>query len=232
MSKRLIQLLALILTLALGTCVCFASPTVVSPGANSVHDGDSILVSVKLTEKQTVRISVLRQMEEVKAAVTEITTDEEGNEQVKEVSPAEYKAYDASKLSEADVALIAAGETQDAKGNPVRLSNGAAVITLYGETVSGPVDYTNNNELGFYTKQISSLKPGLYVIQVDVLGDKIEAEEGKEAADGEYEILESVRSYVALKEKPKEEPVADNGIFSTRNSALQFLQNLLRSLFK
>ena len=232
MSKRLMQLLALILTLALGTCVCFASPTVVSPGANSVHDGDSILVSVKLTEKQTVRISVLRQMEEVKAAVTEITTDEEGNEQVKEVSPAEYKAYDASKLSEADVALIAAGETQDAKGNPVRLSNGAAVITLYGETVSGPVDYTNNNELGFYTKQISSLKPGLYVIQVDVLGDKIEAEEGKEATDGEYEILESVRSYVALKEKPKEEPVADNGIFSTRNSALQFLQNLLRSQFK
>jgi hypothetical protein len=232
MSKRLMQLLALILTLALGTCVCFASPTVVSPGANSVHDGDSILVSVKLTEKQTVRISVLRQMEEVKAAVTEITTDEEGNEQVKEVSPAEYKAYDASKLSEADVALIAAGETQDAKGNPVRLSNGAAVITLYGETVSGPVDYTNNNELGFYTKQISSLKPGLYVIQVDVLGDKTKAEEGKEASDGDYEILESVRSYVALKEKPKEEPVADNGIFSTRNSALQFLQNLLRSLFK
>ncbi len=232
MKKRLIQLLAIIMLLALGTCVCFASPTVVSPGANSVHDGDSILVSVKLTEKQTIRVSVIRQMEEVKAAVYETTVDEAGNEQTKEVSPAEYKPYDASKLTEADVALLAAGETKDAKGNPIKLSNGSAVKTLYGETVSGPVDYKNVSDLGFYTKQISSLKPGLYVIQVDVLGKKIEQKEGEEASEGDYEIIESVKSYVALKEKPKETPVADNGIFSTRNTALQFLQNLLRSLFR
>ena len=238
MPKRLVQLLTVALCVFLSTCICFASPVMVSPSANSVVSGDSVLVSVKLTEKQTIRVSVFREMEESKAAVFETVTDENGIEKQVQISPAEYKNYDASRLTEADITLLAQGNTTDPKGNEIKLSTGAPVKPLYGKLVGTPVEFTNSSDVGFYTKQLSKLDPGLYMIQVDVLGAK-KAEEAAETGAAvensgeEYEIKESVRTLVALKEKPKEEPVTGSGIFGpTKSTAWQLIQNILKSLFR
>ena len=231
MSKRLAQLLIVILAMILATCICFASPVMVSPAANSVISGDSVLVSVKLTEKQTIRVSIYKEMEEVKAAVYETVVGEDGSETQEKISDAEYKAYDASKLTEADLVLLAKGKTTDEEGKAITLSTGASVKPLYGQLVGNPVNYTNSSEVGFYTQQLSKLDPGLYSIKVEVLGEKKASED--ESAAPEYEILESQESLVALKEKPKEEIVTGSGIFGpSKSSAWQFIQNILRSLFR
>ncbi len=228
--RRIVQILTIALVLMLGTCVCFASPVVVSPASNSIVSGDSILVSVKITEKQAIRVSILRQMEETRPAKYEAEVLEDGTIEEKEISPAVYTAYDASKLTEADLAKIAEGKTKDENGKDITLSTGAAVKPLFGELVSDPVDYTNNSEIGFYTKKINELKPGLYMIRIEVLEEAVNAGSNGNAGRS---VKETIDTYVAVKEKPKEENVTGGGIFNTqKNSAWQLIQNILKSLFR
>jgi hypothetical protein len=81
--------------------------------------------------------------------------------------------------------------------------------------VSAPDPFTSNNNLSFYTKQVS-LKPGLYKIQIDTL-------------DAEGKAIYSDSSYVIVKEKPA---VSEEKIFETPQSGtMQFLQNLLKTIF-
>lgn len=78
-------------------------------------------------------------------------------------------------------------------------------------------DFTCTNTLSFYTKQINEVKPGTYRVQVDTIGN-----EGKK--------LFTSYSLVIVSDKDKEET---STIFETSQSGtLQFLQNLLQSIFK
>ncbi|MBR0597700.1 hypothetical protein [Sinanaerobacter chloroacetimidivorans] len=78
------------------------------------------------------------------------------------------------------------------------------------------VTYTCSNNLSFFTKQVNDVSPGLYRIQIETVD-----ENGK--------VLYTNNSYVAVKEKTEG---ADAKIFETPQSGtMQFLQNLLKSIF-
>lgn len=75
--------------------------------------------------------------------------------------------------------------------------------------------FTSNRNLSFYTKQVNDLKPGLYKIQIKVV-------------DSSGKTTDTIKRHVAIKQK------TENGtkIFDTPQSGtMQFLQNLLKSIF-
>lgn len=95
---------------------------------------------------------------------------------------------------------------------PVTLSDGSVMPKYSDRVYASTVRYTNESEIGFYTKQLSSVKPGLYKVTV-------------KSSSG------TTSCYAAVKEK-QAEPEKSN-IFTTQKSgALQFLRNVLRSLFR
>ena len=128
------------------------------------------------------------------------------------IKEAEYSPVDASELTTADLAKIAAGSRYDENGSPILLSDGSEMPEYSDRVYASTVRYKNESEIGFYTKQLSSVKPGLYKVVVK---------------DGS----ESTSCYVAVKEKPAE--TEKDNIFTTQKSgALQFLRNMLKSLFR
>lgn len=91
--------------------------------------------------------------------------------------------------------------------------------TLYSVSVMTPETFEATGNLQFYNTQINNITPGLYRIKVDVL-DKSGAVTGSSV----------LRSLVI----PKDSETANgNDIFqSQQNGALQWVQNLLKSIFK
>ena len=176
--------------------LCFAV-SVVSPVANSIMYTDSVLVSVKLTEKATVNVTVYEEMD----------TNAAG-----ESVPA-----DVSKLKEEDLAIIGAYRTAAETAEAPVLSDGSKAKKYTDSVFCETVKYTNTGEIGFYTKQLSDVRPGLYRVQVDTVDDK-----GK--------VISTTESLIAVRQKEDEQKA---NIFQNQNtSALQFIQNLLKKVFK
>ncbi len=99
----------------------------------------------------------------------------------------------------------------------------------YVEQIVGePAEFTNDKEIGFYTKQIK-LEPGLYKIQVETIEKtKKISDDGKETE--EIKVLETISSLVAVKAKPND---AKTPLFSTASTgALSYVIKFLRSLFR
>lgn len=101
--------------------------------------------------------------------------------------------------------------------NTLTISNGSVNsgnLKPYQKGIPG--EFTSTNNLSFYTKQVSDLKPGLYQIKIDTI-------------DASGNPIYSSSSYFAVKEKTEE---ADTKIFETPQSGtMQFLQNLLKTIF-
>jgi len=174
-----------------------AVATIVSPVNNSVSVSDSLLVSVKLTNPGTAKITVYEQ-KEMHTQILATGTALDGT----------YATYAAVSYSSFDTTSFAA---TDFASNP-------ALDSLVSRVYINPVSYTSTENIGFYTKQLTDVKPGIYKIEVKVLGE-----------DGE--TISTVSSLVAVKEKPAEEKPAQ--VFEQKPSgALKILQNLLKSLFK
>ena len=62
--KKTVMLLIVIATLLCGTVFSFAGVSLISPTAEATVTGDSLLISVKITEPATVRVSMDAQMQE------------------------------------------------------------------------------------------------------------------------------------------------------------------------
>lgn len=76
-------------------------------------------------------------------------------------------------------------------------------------------DFVCNNNLSFYTKQLNDVSPGTYRVQADVIG-----------ADGK--VVHSAYSLTVV----TDQATANGKIFETSQSGtMQFLQNLLKSIF-
>ncbi len=209
MARRAVRFISFVLVLVLlctGICSA-ASASVISPSANSVVTGDSLLVSVKVSDAGKVRISVFREM------IENVVYGTDGA--IKERT---YSDIDCKDFTSADLALISAGKTTDASGAAITLSNGTPVMKYADRKYMDPVIYENEGDMSFYTKQLSSVSPGLYKLRVEVLD-----------SSGE-KVTQTISSLVLVKEKPAEQ---EKPLFEKAPSgALQFIQNLLRSLFK
>ncbi len=91
--------------------------------------------------------------------------------------------------------------------------------TLFSVSVITPETFEGTGDLQFYNKQINDVTPGLYRIKVEVL-DKA----------GAVTATSTLRTVVMPKDS---ETATGNEIFqSQQTGALQWVQNLIKSIFK
>ena len=211
MSRRLARVIAFALVLVmLCTGVCFAAPAeIVSPAQSAVTESDSFLISVKLPGAGKVRISVFRELESV-----EVTKTVSGTA----VKLIELASPDLSGLNADDVAAITDVYTGAVTKGAV-LSNGKTAVKYTGSEYLAPVVYENKTDgIGIYTKQLSSVDPGLYRVKVDTLGK-------------DDKVSSSAISLILVKAKPKDKDKAD--LFETnQSSAAQTIKTVIKTLFK
>jgi hypothetical protein len=201
-----ITAIVLIMILMCSNFVFAGAAAIVSPTANTIVYSDSFLVSVKIAEPKTIRVTVYEQKEL-------------NNEQLISVNVVNINAEDLVLIAEGPIPLIT-GETvvTEVEVSAVAtLSDGSAVKSYTPVALSEAATYTCIGQLGFYTKQIDNVKPGLYKIEVETL-------------NAAAEVTETINNFVAVKVKPVAEKV---NIFETpQTGALQFLQNLLKNIFR
>ena len=218
MMKHSKRVLAMITALVMLACsFAFAGGAlIVTPAQNSIIYTDTLLVSVKLTEKQSVNITVFEEQDKVE--ITEIKDPAATNILKEDDKIYELVSVDASSFTVEDLGLIAAGVTKDEKGNDILLSSGGAIKT-YVDTVFGEkATCTNTKSATIYTKQLSGFKPGLYKVQVDVL-------------DNEGKVAETIFNLVAVKrpeDEPKEDPLND----AQGGKIKTVIQNIIDAIFK
>jgi hypothetical protein len=195
--KKFKRVIAFVLTmLMLATSFSFAaSAGIVSPQANTITTSDSLLVSVKLTEPGSVKISFIeKKLRHVDILSTGSAID------------GTYATYAAVSYQSVDTKDISSEDLMD----------NSNFNKYYDRYFAKTVTYTSEEKIGFYTRQFTNVKPGLYKIVVDTLG------EGDK-------IVETTYSYIAVKEKDENQ----SQLFEQKQTgALKVLQNLLKSLFK
>lgn len=195
--KEFKRITAFVLTLLmLASCFAFASEaTIVSPSANSVTSSDSLLISVKFTDVTEASITVYEQ--KIKEVVI-LTTGSAVKGTETTYAAVTYNKIDTTGYEEENLASVSA-----IKGVTDRLYMAAQT-------------YVGKESVGFYTKQLTNVKPGVYKIEV-----KIKDANGK--------VVETQSSLVAVKEKVQEE--AD--VFETKQaSPIKIIQTILKSIFK
>ena len=215
MSRKISAVLAMILVIVmLGASLSFAAAAeVISPAENSISYSDSLLVSVKVSEAKPVRITVFEEMDSKEVVVK----DEKG----KSVKTTELFSLNVEKLTEEDLVSIVdvyTGKVTD--GAILSTGNKAAKYTSteYTEPVVYKVDPKNKSGIGFYTKQLTEVKPGLYRVQVETLA----------TVNKKEVVSETVNSFVIVKEKE-----AEPKLFETKqNGALKAIKEVLKTIFK
>ena len=190
--RHLRRIASLVLVFAmLATGVVFADvATIVSPAGGSILYTESLLISVKVTDTNTIRVSVYAE---------KIESDEK------------LVNVDTGRLTEEDLKVAAGSD----KYTEVLLED--------------PAEYTNNVEIGFYTKQVA-VTPGLYKVKVETLETVMEWPEGATAPVEKVIVTETKSSLVAVKKKPVEEK---NQVFQDNSTgAITFIRKILKGLFK
>ncbi len=228
----------LALCMLMSSTVFAAAPkaSIVSPSADTVVSGDSLLISVKVADKNSVKVTVFEELETVTDAKTSKAALISVNPSL--LTEADLKAISSDYSAKSDASSVKEKETPVSDNAAAESTSTAAVTEEKGESqtaspaaipastkkyvytdieYTSPAGFTASGELGFFTKQLTGVKPGLYRVQVDVL-------------DADGKTAESIVNFVAVKEKPAE---AKTDIFETQQSgAMTFLSNLLKSIFK
>lgn len=206
--NRFKRVTAIIITLIIMcSSVAFAgAAAIVSPASNTIIYSDSFLVSVKIAEPKTIRVTIYEQKDLI-------------NDQLVSVNVTNIKAEDLALIAKGPAPPVTAeaAVTEATVSTVATLSDGTAVKEYTPVVISEATMYTCTGPLGFYTKQIDNVKPGLYKIQVETL-------------NASTEVTEKINSFVAVKVKPVTEKT---NLFETpQTGALQFLQTLLKNIFR
>ena len=208
--KRILVIVMCIVMLAGSTVFAAdAGVSIVSPASNAVVSGNSLLVSVKCNKQKSVRVTVFEEKTKnakgvlEHAVVSGITKDNVA-------SLAEIYS-DAVKNDK-----IYIDRDTEKKYFAVKLDD--ATVRYYDVVYMEAAEYKTGDEVGFFTKQLSEVSPGLYRVQVEVLNSR-------------GETTETLINFVAVTPKQSEEKTE---VLETqqKNTIVTFLQNLLRSLFR
>ena len=207
-----------------GCSVFAATPkaSIVSPAVNTVVTGDSLLVSVKVADKSSVKVYIFEEQLGDKAVDVKDFTENEVkavyDDYLDVLAKLSAVPREAASQSEKPAEEANAENAEPKETSGAAVTSSAIISQKYTDVeYTSAAAFTASGELGFFTKQLTSVKPGLYRIQVDVI-------------DGEGNATESVCNFVAVKEKPAE---TKSDIFETQQTgAMQFLSNLLKSLFR
>ena len=187
--------------------------TIISPVVESVVNSDSLLVSIKITQPETIRVSVYeeKQMVGEELVSVDVSTVESAPAAPVEVTPvAPAPVVDGTAATEATAVAAAAAE-------PVNATASGVTASFVSQEVMAPETFTCTNTLSFYTKQINNVTPGLYKVKVDTINEA-------------SEVLYSTETLVVVKGVASEAEKTD--LFESNQSGIsQFLQNLLKNIF-
>ena len=199
--KKINKILAFILTLFIlaGSAVYAAdtdkvSVSIVSPADKSVSVSDSLVISVKINNPGKIRVGVYEQC----IKTTEILS-------TGSALKGTFATYASVKYDSVDTSAYTAAS----------LTSNPALATYVSRTYKAPVVYDSTEKIGFYTDSISNVKPGIYKLVVEVLGEK-------------GEVVSTISSTIALKAKPVEE---DSTVFESTSTTFKLFQTILNKLF-
>ena len=203
-SMKHCKIIAIVLVMMLMFSTVFAAAasdpnvTIVSPSVESVVNSDSLLISIKITKPETIKVSVFEEKQLV-------------GDQVKSVDVNNIETLQAA-TSATSSGVTAAGEVTSTS-----VTSSGVSTSFISEEIMEAETFTSTNTLGFYTKQINNVTPGLYKVKVDTI-------------DAEGKVLYSTQNLVVVKGVAKEAEKTD--LFESNQSGIsQFLQNLLKSIF-
>ena len=211
--KSVKRTLTFALALILAACsIVFAagSVTIVSPAENSVVAADSLLISVKVENKKTVNVAVYEEVESV--------TTGKGKDAKTTLAAIETKNFKEDTLKNFSTVMVSGAAvttyktTSSAAGGKV-VEN----VKEYSErTILKPEKFQATATVGFFTKQLADVKPGVYRVVVETLDSK-----GK--------VTDTVSSYVAVTVKPAEK---DNVLETQQTGVIKAVTTVLKSIFK
>ncbi len=208
--KSFRRILAIVCALVmLASVSAFASASIISPARNSIVYSDSLLVSVKVSDAENIRVTVYEKKDSRQIEIV--------NESGALEKRTQYFSVDVNDLTEDDIALIVAGKLVDDDGEPILLSTGESV-KRYTDFVYGEAElFSNDYGISFYTKQFSEVHPGLYRVKVECL-------------DSEGLVKSISSSVIAVKDKAL--APQDDVLSEPQPGAVTVIQNLLKSIFK
>ena len=205
-AKRIIAIVLSLIMLA--SVSAFAAASIISPVRNSIVYSDSLLVSVKVSDAENVRISVYEKKD---SKQVEVKNDKGVTEKKTQYFPVDVKDF-----TEDDIALIAAGKLVDEKGEAVLLSTGEKVKRYTDFSYCEAETFKNETGISFYTRQIPDVTPGLYRIKIELL-------------DSEGLVKSVSSNIVAVKDK---ELAPQDDVLSGQQNAVTVIQNLIKYIFK
>ena len=145
------KLIAIMLIFMMMFSTVFASAasdpnvTIVSPAVESVVNSDSLLISLKITKPETIKVSVFEE---------------------KQLVGEELKSVDVNNIETLQAATTATASSVTTDG--VAVASGVTAKFVSKE-VMVPETFTSTNTLSFYTKQLNNVTPGLYKVKVDTI---------------------------------------------------------------
>ncbi len=150
------KLIAVMLIVIMMFSTVFASAAsdpnviIVSPAVDTVVNSDSLLISIKITKPETIKVSVFEE---------------------KQLFGEELKSVDVNNIETLEAATTATASSVTVDGAVTTTSVTASGVTtkFVSEEIMAPETFTTTNTLSFYTKQLNDVTPGLYKVKVDTI---------------------------------------------------------------
>lgn len=149
------KLIAVMLIVIMMFSTVFASAAsdpnviIVSPAVDTVVNSDSLLISIKITKPETIKVSVFEE---------------------KQLFGEELKSVDVNNIETLEAATTATASSVTVDGAVTTSVTASGVTTKFvSEEIMAPETFTTTNTLSFYTKQLNDVTPGLYKVKVDTI---------------------------------------------------------------
>ncbi len=208
-ARRIISFI-LILCMLASSCALAATPkaSIISPIKNSVVSDNKLLVSVKVLDKKKVAVKVFEE---------KVVTGTKYNEETKKDEEI-LKSIDVSDFT-TDMVTALSKEFEELKY--LSLGEGDNKQVLRAVSVTNVVTYTATGEVGYFSKQIENITPGLYRVQIEVLGkDDV--------------VEETYYSFTAVQKKADQDTATENvvPVETVKLNLVQLIAKFIKSLIK
>ena len=140
----LILVLILMFTTICASAASDPAVTIISPASETVVCSDSLLISVKITKPETIKVYLYEE---------------------KQVAGDKLISVDVNNLEALQTAADAAASTQATAS----VTASGVTTSFVSQEIMIPETFTSTNTLSFYTKQINNVTPGLYKLKVDTV---------------------------------------------------------------
>ena len=202
-ARRIICVVLVICMFAASIAMATPSASIVSPNANSIVADDNLLISVKVSDKKKVAVSVFEE-KEIVAAPTEESPEN-----------LEFVTIDTKDFTEDILKSISEAFEKTYKNTVFSIGEKENLKSFIDSVVAEPSYYTAVGETGAYSKKLEKLTPGLYRVQVEVL-------------DKDEKVVETYNSFVAVQEKVDATKKTEAAAVTTEVQKTSLVQSLIK----